>query len=111
MTRTGEGRRAMADFTGLIESMKKAALDAVNASKPMKIVFGCVESAAPLVVGVDQKLRLEARQLVLPRWLTDFELETGHETLKVYNALREGDDVILLQMQGGQRYIVLDRLG
>lgn len=36
---------------------------------------------------------------------------TGRKKTFIHNALREGEQVVLLQMQGGQRYIVLDRAG
>lgn len=34
----------------------------------------------------------------------------GRKTFKVHNGLVVGDKVVLLQMQGGQKYIVLDRV-
>ena len=101
----------MADFTGLIATIKKAAVDAVNASGPMKVEFGHVIGTAPLSIAVEQKMTLEAGQLVVPKTLTNYEALIGTQTVTIYNALRMGDEVILLQMQGGQRYIVLDRLG
>jgi hypothetical protein len=35
----------------------------------------------------------------------------GRKTFIVHNALKEGEAVILLRAQGGQKYIVWDRLG
>ena len=35
---------------------------------------------------------------------------TGTKSLTIHNALKVGDKVILIQVQGGQRYIVLDKV-
>ena len=34
----------------------------------------------------------------------------GKKIIKVHNALKNGDEVILLRMQGGQKYIVIDKV-
>jgi hypothetical protein len=36
---------------------------------------------------------------------------TGRKTFTVHNGLVNGDKVILLRVQGGQKYVVLDRVG
>ena len=42
-------------------------------------------------------------------------MQSTHMTLKeqmtIHNALEKGEEVVLLRMQGGQKYIVLDRIG
>lgn len=38
-----------------------------------------------------------------------FKSITKHE-ITIYNALKVGDEVIMIQMQGGQKYIVLDKV-
>lgn len=35
---------------------------------------------------------------------------TGKKTLTIHNALKNGDKVILIQQQGGQKFIVLDKV-
>lgn len=35
---------------------------------------------------------------------------TGKKKIKVHNALKNGDEVILLRVQGGQKYIVIDKV-
>ena len=35
----------------------------------------------------------------------------GTKTMTVYNALKKDDEVILMQCSGGQKYIVIDRIG
>lgn len=123
------------DFLKLI---KKASVEAVNASKPANMVFGKVISKSPLKIMVDQKLILNEAQLGLARNVTDFEVEMepipvhyteetsggigeesfeahkheykGKKIFKVYNALKKGEEVILVQVAGGQKYIVIDRI-
>lgn len=117
----------MNDFAKLI---KRAAIDAMKESKPMSIVFGTVVSIEPLKIKVEQKLTLTTAQLILTNSVRDYNLDmtvnhftdedlstdpkhkhsyTGRKTFKVHNGLVAGDGVILLQMQGGQKYIVLDK--
>jgi hypothetical protein len=119
--------------------IKKAAVEAVDASKPANIFFGKVISASPLKINVDQKLILTSAQIALSRNVTDYEVEMepipshfteeasggsgeqsfanhkheykGKKKFKVYNALKSGEEVILLQVAGGQKYIVIDRIG
>ena len=88
----------MLDSHDLLNSVKKAAVEAVDASKPTTAVFGKVISVSPLKINVEQKMTLTAAQLVL----------TGNiDNIKTSIV---GDEVVLLRMQGGQKYIVLDRV-
>lgn len=86
------------DYSALVKAIKKAGTEAVNASGPVTICFGKVMSVAPLKVLVDQKMTLGAAQLVLTRNVTD-------------NSLVNGDEVVLLRQQGGQKYVIIDRVG
>jgi hypothetical protein len=104
----------LADAVELIKLIKKAAIEAVKATNPAEVCFGKVTSASPLKVYVDQKLTLTEKQLVLCRNVTDYEtMITFTEKRKaiIHNRLVVGDEVILFREQGGQRYIVVDRVG
>ena len=98
----------------LIKLMKKAAVEAVNASKPANVVFGKVISTAPLKIKIDQKLILTSAQLVLCRSVTDYRLsvtiDDDYKTMTVHNALQNGDEVIMMQVSGGQKYIIIDKV-
>ena len=63
----------MADANELVQSLKKAAVDAVDASKPVNVYFGEVRSTSPLEINVEQKMILGEAQLVLTRNVTDFD--------------------------------------
>lgn len=108
----------MRDSKDLIKSIKKAAGEAVEASKPVALCFGKVTSAVPLGILVDQKLPITAKQVVMTRNVTDFETDTssrekaGEKTgIVIHNQLAVGDEVILLRVQGGQKFVVLDKIG
>ena len=127
----------MFDMTDFIKLMKKTAVEAVNASKPANMTFGKVISTSPLQIKVDQKLILTSVHLVLSRNVTDYRLSVtmdhatetasggsgdssfashahnikGTKTVTVHNALKVGEEVILMQLSGGQKYVVIDRTG
>ena len=131
----------MPDAVELMKTIKRAALDAVKASKPVEVCFGKVTSASPLKILVEQKLPLGEGQLILTRNVTNFKTYitggnvknyyyTGSDTdggtapvvpshvhaigkvqITVHNGLAVGDEVILIRQQGGQKYIVVDRIG
>lgn len=81
----------------LIQIIKKAAIEAVEASNPAKVLYGTVVNSTP-AVKIDQKFAITK----------EFIVET--ERMKEMN-LAAGDKVVLLQEQGGQRYIILDKVG
>lgn len=89
----------MLDEARLIAVIKKAAADAVEATYPVRVVFGTVTGLSPLTVRIDQKLPLSGDALLPVSGIRRLE-----------PALSAGDAVILLRMQGGQKYILLDRV-
>lgn len=120
----------------MIEIIKKAAVEAVKASNPCAIMFGQVISTSPLKINVEQRLTLDESHLILTNLVKDFEVDmtvdfvtentsggsgdssfashnhavTGKKTFQVHLGLTTGESVMLLQVQGGQKYIVLDRV-
>lgn len=103
------------DRGDLLHIIKRAALEAVRASKPADTIFGTVVSAEPLRIRIDQKLTLTEAQLVLTMNVVDYavavETEVGEQLIPVHTALAVGERVVLLQAAGGQRYVVIDRIG
>lgn len=109
-----------------VEVVKKAAVEAVEAGKPVNLLFGEVISASPLKIQVDQKAIYTEKMLVLTRNVTDYEVDmtVSHQTVvishghpiqgrkkfKVHNALVVGDWVLLARMQKGKKFVVLDRI-
>lgn len=157
----------MYDSNDLLKIIKQAAINAVNASKPVNIVFGTVISTSPLQIQIEQKLTLGKEQLVVAKHLTNYPvtmnvyMDTDNKTVSfdfshshnvknlettevenhkhkvsgstdektlsgskshkhnisgdfnviIKNGLMVGEKVILVRMQEGQKYIVLDRIG
>lgn len=104
----------MHDVTDLLRLIKKAAVDAVNASYPTDVAFGYVISVSPLQINVEQKLTLTSAQLILTNNVTDYKVKisSGDEEkiYTIHNSLAVGDKVVMLQMKGGQKYVVIDRM-
>ena len=130
----------MPDANELVNTLKRAAVEAVEAGKPVNVYFGEVVSASPLKINVEQKMILGEKQLVLSRNVTDFKTKitagniknyyytgdvnsgtapvspshvhaVGTIEITVHNGLAVGDEVILIRQQEGQRFIVVDRIG
>lgn len=100
----------MLDSNDLVVAIKKAAIEAVGAMKPTELVFGKVISSSPLKINIEQKLTLSSQQIVLSRNVTDFKTKINGTIMTINNALKTGEEVILLRMQGGQKYMVIDRV-
>lgn len=109
--------------------MKEAGSKATQAGCPVTVCFGKVVNKSPLQVHVDQKITLGSAQLVLTRNVTDYETEVtmnwtteksvepehnhevkGKKKIKIHNSLKVGDEVVLLRQQGGQKYIIMDKV-
>ena len=124
------------DMNQFLIDVKKAALDAVSAAKPFSFTLGTVISVAPLKVRVDQKLELGAAQLILTNAVRDHTVYmtvdhqtentsggngeeafashkhayTGRKAYRIHLALKAGERVLLLRTDGGQKFIILDRV-
>ena len=98
----------------LIETIKKAALSAFEESKPVAVYYGIVENANPLKIRLDQKRVFTETFLVLSNRVKDYKstITVNGDTQEciINNALKENDKVVLLRIQGGQKYLVLDRM-
>lgn len=75
--------------SGIIDTIKKVALNAFEASNPVKLLFGKVTSTNPVKIQVGEYLTLTKEFLV------------------INGAVAQGDEVTLIRCQGGQKYVVL----
>lgn len=103
---------SMYDAERIVSAIKMAALDAVNATYPVQVCYGTVVSVSPLEVKLSQQLTLNERQLLLTASVTEQQYETDIPgiTLTMKSGLTQGEIVLLLRMQGGQKYIIIDRV-
>lgn len=106
-----------------VELIKDIALNAVTAEKPLQVVFGLVVSDYPLQIQTEQKIILPDDVLILTSnvrdtyadaeisYYIDSHHNNGTKKVLLHKALERGEQVIMLRIQGGQQYIVLDRTG
>lgn len=95
----------------LVEAVKQAALEAVEAKDPMSFRFGKVVKASPLEIWIDQKLTIPESALILTGMVSKITCEAeGIGRITLDNSLKVGDQVILIRVDGGQKYIVLDKV-
>lgn len=124
------------DANNLVALIKKAAKDAVEASSPFAMKIGEVVSVSPLKISINQKITIPASQLLITNAVRDHTVYmtvnhetdaksggsgeasfashkhgyTGKKKFTVHRALSKGEKVLLLRCDGGQKFIVLDRL-
>ena len=122
--------------TGLIDIMKRASMDAMDANQMCDLRFGTVVSVSPLKVQITNQFTIPESLLIVPQQLTNHTLEVsttwntentgggsgddsfashnhainGTKKLTINNALKVGDKVALLRKTGGQSYFILDRI-
>lgn len=81
----------------LLKFIKKAAVEAVEASHPSDFCFGKVLDISPITIKVEQKLTLSKAQLVMTETISKLPLAVG-------------DEVVLLKKKGGQKYLIFDKV-
>lgn len=108
----------------LLETIKRAGVGAFEASNPVNVLFGNVVKTDPLEVNVHQRLTLTEDFLIIPESLSRLEIDLNHshtapdgptddaltEPIVIREGLKPGDRVILLRAQGGQQYVILDKV-
>ena len=122
----------------LEQALKKMINNAVEYNKPSEIYAGKVESTSPLTIRLDVNIpALEEDELILTHLVKDYEADitVGHSTeetevvegavtdikkhkheykgrkkITIHNGLKIGEGVLLIRQQGGQKFIVLDRI-
>ncbi|WP_150273203.1 DUF2577 domain-containing protein [Paenibacillus tepidiphilus] len=94
----------------MLDIIKKASLGAVANTNPVAFSFGTVVGNEPLEIQVDQRFVLSGPALVLPEAIMECKVKVGDSEVLLRRGLEPGDRVLLARMQGGQSYIVLDRL-
>ncbi len=97
----------MGNLLGLI---KMAASEAADASGPVNISYGTIKGLSPLEVEVDQRFILSQEFLELTEATRELKVPHGEGYYIIRPALKEGDRVVLVRVQGGAKYIILDRV-
>lgn len=88
----------MSDFARLV---KRCALDAVAAAKPVELVLGVVTQSEDILENIPLQITLQQKAVIERDFLFDTDNTYG---------LKEGEVLLLLRQSGGQRYLLLDKL-
>lgn len=119
----------MANLTATLKQLVKETMDTFDLSD---VISGTVTKINPLEVKLDAKLTLEEDFLILTNNVKDYTVDItvedwqtepegsseyrhshklkGKKKITVHNALKVGDEVIMLQQKGGQMYVILDKI-
>ncbi|GAA0078792.1 DUF2577 domain-containing protein [Clostridium sp. CTA-5] len=103
----------------MIELIKQASVNAINAGNPLDIEFGTIIDES-LTIRIDQKRILSKEFFIIPESLARYEVDLTHSHLKTSSALgkivireglKKGDIVALLMIEKGDRFLILDKVG
>jgi len=108
----------------MLNAIRQAALTAMETAAPVAVMLGTVTKIDPLEVNIDQRFTIDADFLLVPESLTKLELNLSHthsaaggstgagltEPVVIRPGLQAGDRVALLRVQGGQKFIILDKV-
>ena len=123
----------MFNANDIMRMIKTAARDYINSTKPVEFCFGTVQATKPLTIAIEQKNTVidgENIELILTNNVKEHyvditvshntETETctvphkhkysGRKKILLHYGLNVGEKVLLARWQGGQRYIVIDRV-
>ena len=106
----------------MLEAVKLLAYDVLQQENLTDICYGTVTETEPLKIVLEQKLELTESFLVLSQNVTKHTINYSmriknsdenwvHYEMIVEKQLKKGERVILIKMTGGQRYVVIDRVG
>ncbi len=122
--------------TDLYEVLKEISKDSIDNGTNIKIIYGKVTNDSPLEIWIDPKITLDRNNLVLTQRVTEHEMEysiedftedkaggSGDSSYASHNheykgrkiriehaGLKIGDKVVMIRFQGGQKFLVIDRV-
>lgn len=104
----------MRDSGDFLELIKRVAINAIESKKPVVVRYGTVQTVNPLTILLEQKITLTKEFLVLTKSVVshniDVEIDGQVQKITLENGLEIGNKVALLRVQGGQKYIVIDKV-
>lgn len=86
-------------MSDILQAVKKAAVDAVNAQKPMELCFGTVVQEEDIPENKPLLIKVEQKKPMTKAFFIDGKNLKG---------LKENQKLILLRVQGGQEYYILE---
>lgn len=94
--------------------IKEIARSTIEENKPVSFCYGTVESINPIKIRLSQKLILTEPFLILSENVKDNEYDVlidgkAHK-LKVFKHLKPGERVLMIRLDRGQKYYVVERV-
>lgn len=110
----------------LVELIKKIAVNAIEAKKPVNVSIARITELNPLTVQINPKMVLSS-QLIITQTIQDmidgYYIGEGKRSFLISETssaegvtpgelrrLTVGDKVLLIRVQGGQKFIVMDKV-
>ena len=123
----------MFNSNDIMRIIKTAERDYMNSTKPVEFCFGTIKAVKPLTINIEQKNTVidgENIELILTNNVKDHYVDitvnhttenttcsvphthkySGRKKILIHYGLTVGEKVLLARWQGGQRYIVIDRV-
>lgn len=94
----------------IIDIIKTAAQQGIESGNPVNVLKGTITKSNPLQVFVEQRFTLTADFLIVTEAVKELNITIAGQTYCIRQGLQNGDTVLMLRMQGGQQYVVLDRV-
>lgn len=103
----------------LAEAIKELSKQQSEGTYPTAIMFGTITGVKPVVLKIDNQI-YGSGFVVVPERLTNYKVSVDVDdstvkldgsTMTIHNALKVGDKVIVARQNGGQKFVILDRIG
>lgn len=108
----------------LANVIKQISNNTTGAGYPVAVMLGTVSQVDPLEILVDQRFKIDEDFLIVTERVTKQEIDLKHkhdtngeptqdaltEKIVIREGLKPGDGVVLLRVQGGQQFVVLDKV-
>lgn len=119
----------------IVQLVKKIAIDAISSNKPVEFTIGVVESVEPIKIRVNQFLVLENDALIIPHYMLpdnkyffnvneqkiiledveteekkEYKMTVENQELTLDFNINENDKILMLGLQGGQKFFLLCKI-
>ena len=119
----------------IVQLVKKIAIYAISSNKPVEFIIGVVESIEPIKIRVNQFLVLENDALIIPHYMLpgnkyffnvdeqkvmledveteekkEYKMTVENQELTLDFNINENDKILMLKVQGGQRFFLLSKI-
>lgn len=110
----------------IVDMIKTMANNSAQLQNPVNVLFGTITSVDPIEIEIHEKLKLTKDFIVMTERVTKYEIDLKHnhdatpsevttkdalvKKIVIREGLKKGDGVVMLRAQGGQQYVVIDKV-